>query len=69
MGMVVIGTKVRWIFRPNPVSLNRGVRRFLVTFRMVVFRPSRSEVIIGKVKSSTEDGIRGTSVIFFGERI
>ncbi|KAG9128139.1 DNA-directed RNA polymerase III subunit rpc25 [Ceratobasidium sp. 392] len=25
---------------------------------MVVFHPSRSEVIVGKIKSSTEDGIR-----------
>ena len=30
----------------------------LVVFRMVVFRPFTSEVIIAKVKSSDEDGIR-----------
>ena len=30
----------------------------IVTFRMVVFRPFVSEVIIAKVKSSDEDGIR-----------
>lgn len=41
-------------------------RRFLVTFRMVVFRPARSEVIVGKVKSSTEDGIRGECIFAFG---
>lgn len=31
----------------------------LVVFRMVVFRPFTSEVIVAKVKSSDEDGIRG----------
>lgn len=30
----------------------------LVVFRMVVFRPFASEVILAKVKSSSEDGIR-----------
>lgn len=31
-----------------------------VVFRMVVFRPFASEVILAKVKSSDEDGIRCT---------
>lgn len=31
---------------------------FVVTFRMVVFRPFVSEVLLAKVKSSDEDGIR-----------
>ena len=31
---------------------------FVVTFRMVVFRPFVSEVLLVKVKSSDEDGIR-----------
>jgi DNA-directed RNA polymerase III subunit RPC8 len=30
----------------------------IVTFRMVVFRPFVSEVVLAKVKSSDEDGIR-----------
>ena len=30
----------------------------VVTFRMVVFRPFVSEVVLAKVKSSDEDGIR-----------
>jgi hypothetical protein len=34
----------------------------IVTFRMVVFRPFVSEVILAKVKSSDEDGIRRTLV-------
>lgn len=34
---------------------------FTVTFRMVVFRPFESEVVIARVKSSDEDGIRRTS--------
>jgi len=29
-----------------------------VVFRLVVFRPFTSEVIIAKIKSSDEDGIR-----------
>ena len=33
---------------------------FAVTFRMVVFRPFVSEVLLAKVKSSDEDGIRRT---------
>jgi DNA-directed RNA polymerase subunit E'/Rpb7 len=32
---------------------------FEVLFRLVVFRPFVSEVMFGKVKSSSEDGIRG----------
>src|SRR5882757_6605020 len=31
---------------------------FLVVFRLVVFRPFTSEVVMAKVKSSDEDGIR-----------
>lgn len=34
---------------------------FAVVFRMVVFRPFSSEVILAKVKSSDEDGIRRAS--------
>lgn len=36
-----------------------GNRRSQVLFRLVVFRPFVSEVLFGKVKSSSEDGIRG----------
>jgi DNA-directed RNA polymerase subunit E'/Rpb7 len=32
----------------------------VVVFRLVVFRPFTSEVIVAKVKSSDEDGIRRT---------
>ena len=38
---------------------------YIVVFRMVVFRPFTSEVVIAKVKSSDEDGIRCTSLSFF----
>lgn len=34
----------------------------IVTFRMVVFRPFVSEVMLAKVKSSDEDGIRRTLI-------
>jgi DNA-directed RNA polymerase III subunit RPC8 len=34
-----------------------------VEFRLVVFKPFVSEVLIGKVESSTEEGIRGTSIL------
>ena len=33
-----------------------------VEFRLVVFKPFVSEVLIGKVESSTEEGIRGASI-------
>jgi len=33
-------------------------------FRMVVFRPFTSEVVVAKVKSSDEDGIRCMSLFF-----
>ena len=33
-------------------------KKNLVVFRLVVFRPFTSEVIIAKVKSSDQDGIR-----------
>ncbi|KAL6054120.1 DNA-directed RNA polymerase III subunit RPC8 [Balamuthia mandrillaris] len=36
-----------------------------VTFRMVVFRPFRGEVIVGKLRHSTPDGITGLFVLFF----
>ena len=36
----------------------------VVVFRLVVFRPFPSEVILAKVKSSDEDGIRRTSPLF-----
>ena len=40
-------------------ELMRTERRCVVVFRLVVFRPFTSEVVLGKVKSSDEDGIRG----------
>lgn len=33
-----------------------------VEFRLVVFKPFVSEVLIGKVESSTEEGIRGAEI-------
>ena len=41
-------------------SLTREFSSFIVTFRMIVFRPFVSEVLLAKVKSSDEDGIRST---------
>jgi hypothetical protein len=38
--------------------------KIVVVFRLVVFRPFASEVIVGKVKSSDEDGIRRASIAF-----
>lgn len=38
---------------------------FIVVFRMVVFRPFTSEVIVAKVKSSDENGIRCLCFVFF----
>ena len=35
-----------------------------VEFRLVVFKPFVSEILIGKVESSTEEGIRGARISF-----
>ena len=37
------------------------VQLFLVRFRFIVFRPFIDEVIVGKIKSSSSEGVRGTS--------
>ena len=53
----VCGTKVG----ESPVSnISRPTVNVLciVVFRMTVFRPFGSEVILAKVKSSDEDGVR-----------
>lgn len=39
-----------------------GTHSSLVEFRLVVFKPFVSEVLIGKVESSTEEGIRGAKI-------
>ncbi|KIM90162.1 hypothetical protein PILCRDRAFT_811890 [Piloderma croceum F 1598] len=48
------------------VRYGDGFLWYKVVFRMVVFRPFASEVILAKVKSSDEDGIR-LSVGFFDD--
>ncbi|KAG6329945.1 hypothetical protein ID866_9144 [Astraeus odoratus] len=48
------------------VRYGDGCLWYKVKFRMVVFRPFSSEVILAKVKSSDEDGIR-LSVGFFDD--
>jgi len=48
------------------VRYGDGFLWYKVSFRIVVFRPFTSEVIIAKVKSSDEDGIR-LSVGFFDD--
>jgi len=48
------------------VRYGDGFLWYKVVFRMVVFRPFSSEVILAKVKSSDEDGIR-LSVGFFDD--
>ena len=57
--MVLCGIKVS---KTSSLKLGRQLERklkpFLVVFRLVVFRPFTSEVIIAKVKSSDEDGVR-----------
>jgi len=42
------------------VRYGDGFLWYKVIFRMIVFRPFPSEVILAKVKSSDEDGIRCT---------
>ena len=56
------GIKVRSIMRSTSWHITN--LRLVVVFRMVVFRPFASEVILAKVKSSDEDGIRCTSLPF-----
>ncbi|KAH9479096.1 DNA-directed RNA polymerase III subunit rpc8 [Psilocybe cubensis] len=46
------------------VRYGDGLLWYKVVFRLVVFRPFTSEVLIGKVKSSDEDGIRVTLGFF-----
>ncbi|KAJ2913672.1 hypothetical protein MD484_g6738, partial [Candolleomyces efflorescens] len=48
------------------VRYGDGFLWYKVTFRMVVFRPFVSEVVVAKVKSSDEDGIR-LSMGFFDD--
>ncbi|EIN06234.1 hypothetical protein PUNSTDRAFT_106452 [Punctularia strigosozonata HHB-11173 SS5] len=48
------------------VRYGDGMLWYKVVFRLVVFRPFASEVILAKVKSSDEDGIR-VSVGFFDD--
>jgi DNA-directed RNA polymerase subunit E'/Rpb7 len=55
MAMVFCGTKVS--FHPDHQSACLKVI-FPVVFRMVVFRPFASEVVIAKVKSSDQESIR-----------
>ena len=55
--MGVCGIKVRFVCVLFDICANERI----VVFRMVVFRPFTSEVVIAKVKSSDEDGIRCTS--------
>ncbi|KAF9517879.1 hypothetical protein BS47DRAFT_1371264 [Hydnum rufescens UP504] len=50
------------------VHFGDGCLWYKATFRLVVFRPFASEVILAKVKSSSEDGIR-LSIGFFDDMI
>lgn len=34
----------------------------LVKFRLIVFRPFKGEIILGKITSSSENGIKSTSL-------
>ena len=59
--MGVCGIKVRSCLFHCDICANERI----VVFRVVVFRPFTSEVVIAKVKSSDEDGIRRTSPFLF----
>ena len=58
--MGVCGIKVR----SSVFLCDICAKEYIVVFRMAVFRPFTSEVVIAKVKSSDEDGIRCTSLSF-----
>ncbi|KAG6381818.1 RNA polymerase III subunit Rpc25-domain-containing protein [Boletus reticuloceps] len=59
------GTSLALSHQPPPMIIGHD-SRLAAKFRMVVFRPFASEVILAKVKSSDEDGIR-LSVGFFDD--
>lgn len=39
-----------------------------VKFRLIVFRPFKGEVILGKITSGTENGIKSASKILFTQK-
>ena len=63
MGTDIYGIRVR-----NALAKQAERLKNVVVFRIVVFRPFTSEVIVAKVKSSDEDGIRRASVAFLHSR-
>ena len=52
----VYGIKVRYLCLYYKIKANTNFK--VAVFRMVIFRPFISEVVVAKVKSSDEDGIR-----------
>lgn len=54
------GTKVNHTGDPYLYDTHLGP----VEFRLVVFKPFVSEILIGKVESSTEEGIRSARISF-----
>ena len=64
-GRVRYGDGCLWykgeIAKISDIALKGLTYCILVVFRLVVFRPFISEVILAKVKSSDEDGIRSMS--------
>ena len=60
MAMDVYGTKVDHTDDLYLCDTHLGP----VEFRLVVFKPFVSEILIGKVESSTEEGIRGAKISF-----
>ena len=59
MATAAYGTKVN--YKDN--SYIHDTHLCPVEFRLVVFKPFVSEVLIGKVESSTEEGIRGANIL------
>lgn len=61
MEMGAFGISVRFVLSSSYLSVSIELTQTfssIVAFRMVVFRPFVSEVMLAKVKSSDEDGIR-----------
>ncbi len=69
MGMGSFGTPVRCLLDQYLESSSklRFALNSTVTFRLIVFRPFASEVLIAKVKSSSAEGIRRTLFLEYSD--
>lgn len=53
--------RVTWECAGAPVSVTDGLSSFPVHFRYVVFHPFLDEILIGKIKGCSPEGVHGNS--------